>query len=191
MSTELTIHQKSLEVSRLCGDTPITTYFRALVAEQTGVVITPDMPKTAIRKAICDFEERMREAEVRGQLIDESNLYPVKHYFTDGVVARSMFIPKGSVIVGKIHRHEHLNFLTKGHVTVVTEEGGMEELWGGMILVSPVAAKRLLIAHEDTMWTVVHRSEAKNPAELEEEVIAKDYSEFSSPQLELNLEGVH
>jgi hypothetical protein len=34
-----------------------------------------------------------------------------------------MFIPKGTVIIGKIHRHQHLNFILQGKVSVATEFG--------------------------------------------------------------------
>ena len=32
----------------------------------------------------------------------------VTHYFSKGVYARQMFIPKGTVLTGKMHKHNHL-----------------------------------------------------------------------------------
>src|SRR5689334_15204844 len=49
---------------------------------------------------------------------------PLQHVFAPGAYARTIFIPAGTVIVGKIHKHQHLNILSQGVVTVVTEGGG-------------------------------------------------------------------
>src|ERR1700677_1255262 len=42
--------------------------------------------------------------------------FPIKHYFSKGVYAREMFLPKGHFCVGKIHKHENLMILSQGDV---------------------------------------------------------------------------
>lgn len=80
---------------------------------------------------------------------------PLTHVFTTGIYARQIFIPKGTIIVGKIHRHDHLNFISVGDVTVVTKDG-RERIKGPCTMVSTKGTKRALIAHADTVWTTIH-----------------------------------
>ena len=91
---------------------------------------------------------------------------------------REMFIPKGYMFTGKIHKHAHPNFLMRGEVLVVTEHGGVEYLKAPMAMISHPGTKRAVIALEDTWWIVVHVTDATNPRELEEDVIATSYEEF-------------
>jgi quercetin dioxygenase-like cupin family protein len=141
-------------------------------------MMTPITDPLTIRRLICDFEAKMHVAVFNQQITDENADYVIKHHFTPGVYAREMHIPAGHIVVGKIHRHEHLNFLSKGHVTVLTEAGGIEELHAGETLTSPAGVKRLLITHEDTIWTVIHATEETDLGKVEEAVIAKDYRDF-------------
>ena len=109
------------------------------------------------------------------------------HYFTPKddkygchAYAREMFIPKGTIIVGKIHRHQHLNFISKGKVIVFTEFG-QKHLEAPCTFVSEVGLKRAVYAEEDTLWTTVHLTEFGAEEELdkiEEEVIAPSYNEL-------------
>jgi len=45
------------------------------------------------------------------------------HWFAPGIYLRTLFIPKGHVLVGAIHRHEALNILLKGKISVVNSHG--------------------------------------------------------------------
>lgn len=109
------------------------------------------------------------------------------HYFTPidekygcCTYAREMLIPKGTLIIGKIHKHQHLNFITKGAVTVFTEFG-TKKLVAPCTFVSEVGLKRSVYAEEDTIWTTVHLTEHNTESklsEIETEVIAKDYNEL-------------
>lgn len=76
------------------------------------------------------------------------------HHFADGLVARTILIPAGTVLTGAAHKAEHLN-IAAGDITVWTE-AGMRRLTGYHVLPSLPAAKRVGIAHADTYWTTVH-----------------------------------
>lgn len=103
---------------------------------------------------------------------------PLQHVFAPGAYARTIFIPAGSVIVGKIHKHPHLNVLSMGHVTVYTEGGGEEDLHGPLTMVSPPGTKRAVYAHADTVWTTIHLTNETDLDKIEEHVIAKTYEEY-------------
>ena len=103
---------------------------------------------------------------------------PLQHTFAPGVYVRTIFIPAGSVVVGKIHKHSHANVLSQGHVTVLTEGGGLQELLGPITMVSEPGTKRAVYAHTDTVWTTIHPTNKTELADIEEETIAKDYADY-------------
>lgn len=139
--------------------------------------------------AIADAQEQLSKGTLNGA---RSKLYtlqasvgalpevdmPLQHVFAPGAYARTIFIPAGSVIVGKIHKHQHLNILSMGHVTVYTEGGGEEDLRGPLTMVSPPGTKRAVFAHADTVWTTIHLTDETDLAKIEDHVIAKDYEEY-------------
>lgn len=113
-----------------------------------------------------------------GAVFGDSAQLPLKHYFADGVYVREIFIPKGYVLTGKIHKHVHPNFLMQGSVIVVTEHGGREHLKAPLCMISQAGTKRAVLALEDTIWVTVHHNpEGETDLEkLEEWIIAKDYT---------------
>ena len=104
---------------------------------------------------------------------------PLKHTFPSGVYVREIFLPKDSIVIGKIHRHDHLNFISYGDVTVLTKDG-RKRVKGPATMISSAGTKRAVYAHEDTVWTTVHAN-PKNETDLEKlenEIICKNYDEF-------------
>lgn len=124
-----------------------------------------------IRLAIAALEaEMMKYEQVEVDL---------KHTLTTGVYAREVFIAKGTVIVGKIHRHDHLNFISYGDVTVLTK-AGRQRFVGPCTMISTAGTKRALYAHEDTVWTTIHANPTNETdfEKLEDFIICKNYDEF-------------
>jgi hypothetical protein len=111
----------------------------------------------------------------------------VNHYFSPKdekygccTYAREMLIPKGTLIIGKIHRHQHLNIISKGKVVVYTEFGE-KHLEAPITFVSEIGLKRSVYAVEDTLWTTIHLTEfvgEENLDKIEQEVISPDYQEM-------------
>ena len=139
-------------------------------------------PREAVRAKIL----RLQDAMMADPRFDrECKDFPVKHFKAPGMIGRQMLIPKGGLIVGKIHKHAHLNQISYGHVRVLTETGPME-IVGPHTFTSEPGTKRVVIALEDTLWTTFHlnpneydpESEA-DMRKLEDEIIAKSYDELS------------
>jgi hypothetical protein len=127
----------------------------------------------------------------------------LKHYFTPkdekygcSTYAREIFLPKGSFVIGKIHRHQHLNFISKGKVKVFTEFGE-KHFEAPCTFISEVGLKRAVYAEEDTIWTTVHLTEFENESDLdkiEQEVISPTYDDMglialANTPLELAAQG--
>lgn len=109
---------------------------------------------------------------------------PLQHVFAPGAYARTMFIPAGTVIVGKIHKHAHLNILSQGTVLVITETEGDRQLTGPLTMVSPPGTKRAVHALTDVVWTTIHLTNETDLAKIEEEVIAKNFEEYEQFRLQ-------
>ena len=82
----------------------------------------------------------------------------VRHYFSKGVYARELHIPKGTTLTGHIHKFENFNIMSKGDMSVLTENG-IERVQAPFSIVSPPGTKRVAYAHEDTIWTTIHGTE--------------------------------
>lgn len=102
---------------------------------------------------------------------------PVKHYFSKGVYGRELFIPKGTVLTGKIHKYSQLNIMSKGELSVLTEDG-IKRVKAPFTVVSPAGTKRVAYAHEDTIWTTIHGTEETDLEKIEEHFIAQSEVEY-------------
>lgn len=146
---------------------------------------TPE--KIKFRQDVLTTETGIKNLISEGKIADALPDCTLTHYFTPKddkygchAYAREMFIPKGTVIIGKIHRHQHLNFISKGKVIVITEFG-QKHLEAPCTFVSEVGLKRAVYAEEDTLWTTVHLTEHGNEEDLskiEDEVIAPSYDDL-------------
>ena len=121
------------------------------------------------REGIMELEKAMMEHpnQVEMELV---------HHFSKGLYARELKIPAGTLLVGKIHKHKSLNILAQGDISLLTEEG-TKRVKAPYTVVSKPGIKRVGYAHEDCTWITVHATEETNLEKIEDEVIAKDYSE--------------
>ena len=134
-------------------------------------------------ETIANFREKVFQLQDFMDGVEAKADCPVKHIFAPGVYAREIFIPAGSLVVGKIHKHAHLNFITKGRVKVATETGA-REYEAPYTFVSEVGTKRAVYAIEDTIWTTIHVTDETDLEKIEDYVIAKSYDDL--PALEVS-----
>lgn len=115
---------------------------------------------------------------------------PVKHYFSQGVYAREITIPKDTILTGKIHKFSQLNILSKGDISVLTDEG-IKRIQAPFTIVSPPGTKRIAYAHEECVWTTIHGTELTDLEKIEERFIAKDHQDYLEfcEQLKLQEKG--
>ena len=133
--------------------------------------------KVVDRDGIIGFENILKKHP--GSFVGDSKNCPLKHSFSDGIYVREITIPAGMIIVGKIHKHEHPNFLLKGKVFVITEDGG-QELTAPCSMISKAGTKRALYAITELVWTTIHHNptNTQNLEELEKIIIASSYKNF-------------
>ncbi|QDP58709.1 MAG: hypothetical protein Tp125SUR00d2C35697761_44 [Prokaryotic dsDNA virus sp.] len=98
-----------------------------------------------------------------------------KVYSADGVYAREIFIPKGTVLVGEIHLLAQINVVSQGKIRVATEEG-VKTVEAPHTFVSPAGTKRAGYVLEDTVWTTFLPTDNTSDADIYKEFIAPDYN---------------
>ena len=134
------------------------------------------------RNGIIELQNALMEF-VDGENIvkGDSEVFPLKHTFTDGIYIRQMSMRKGSAVIGKIHRHNHVWFLLTGHISVADEHDTVEHI-APCYVEAPAGSKRVIYAHEDSIWVNIHANptNTQDLEELEELIIAKDYEEFNN-----------
>ncbi len=86
-------------------------------------------------------------------------------------------MPKGSVVVGKIHATEHFNIILKGLVTVATVEGS-HTYRAPATFVSKAGIQKVVLMHEDCIWQTVHVTDKTDVEEIEREIIVDDYDQL-------------
>lgn len=104
----------------------------------------------------------------------------VFHHFSYGIYARELHIPEGTILTGEIHKFENLNILSKGRISVLTEEG-IKEVGAPFTVVSPPGTKRIAYAHTDCIWTTIHGTFERDLDIIKQQFVAtteKDWLEF-------------
>ena len=112
-------------------------------------------------------------------IITDSKKVPIRHFFMDGVYVREMTMFKDWFVVGAIHKHLHMCFLLKGHITVAHEDDVVDYI-APCFIVSKPGIKRVLYAHEDSIWYNTHKNptNTEDIIQLEKEIVCTSYQEY-------------
>lgn len=141
-----------------------------------------DKSPLALRDKIEQLEQAMLQMPEHQIEIEPT------HHFSKGIYAREILIPKGTTLTGKIHRTEHLNIISQGDISVLTEQG-IKRIRAPFTMVSLPGTKRVGYAHEDTVWTTIHGTEETDLDKLEAELIAESHAALSVDEIKLIREG--
>jgi hypothetical protein len=84
-----------------------------------------------------------------------SDMFPLKHSFSEGIYIREMFMQKGGLVIGKLYKISHTWFLLEGEITVATDEG-VKHFIAPCYVYAPEGTKRVIQAVEDTIFVNVY-----------------------------------
>jgi hypothetical protein len=107
---------------------------------------------------------------------------PVEHEFGDGLYIRRLLIPKGTLIVGRVHKIGCVNVVEQGDIAVLTESGAMR-VRTGFLVHSPAGLQKLGYANEDTVFTNIFSTNETDIETLEAMIVCDTHD-----QIELALE---
>lgn len=121
--------------------------------------------QVVIRKAFDDIEAKMAQfPQVR---------LPLNHLFTPGLYIREVLLPKGTLLTSKIHMTEHPFVISRGLVSVWSGiEGEKPMLFGAPYTgVTKSGTRRIIYAHEDTIWSTFHVTKETDIEKIERDII--------------------
>ncbi len=124
---------------------------------------------------------KVLESYGNGESIVETPHAPLTHDFADQLYIRRMDMVAGSVVVGAIHNHKHVWFLLTGKLSIYSNNK-LEDYVAPCYVVSEPGTKRLIYAHEQSIFVNVHKnpSNTKNIEELEKEIVSFTEEEFKN-----------
>lgn len=116
---------------------------------------------------ICAFEKELLSLE-------QEEIEP-EHIFSGGVYIRQIRIPKGTLIIGKRHRHATCNILMDGDLSLYVGGGSPPvRVTGPLVFESPPNSKKMGFAHKDTIFMNIHPTELTDLVEIEKEFIISE-----------------
>lgn len=113
-----------------------------------------------------------------------SDAFPLKHTFAEGIYVREMFIKATGLIIGRVHKNDHVWFLLSGELEIATEHG-TELFIGPCYIKSPAGTKRVLHAITDSIFVNVfpNPNNITNIEELENNLSCIYYSSYEKYKL--------
>lgn len=112
-------------------------------------------------------------------VVGDSEMFPLKHTFVDGLYIREMEMKKDHFAIGKLQKREHLWMLLKGHLTITTLDGTQDYI-GPCYIKSAGGIKRAVYAHEDSIFVNIYPNpdNGEDLDKIENTWIAKNYLEY-------------
>ena len=105
-----------------------------------------------------------------------------QHYQIKGVYARTMFVPAGMLVTGKIHNFESIGILAQGTMRITNGETSVV-VSAPYIAVDKPGIKRLGYAETDCTFISVHRTDAEEINDIEDELVSDTFEEFEIKRL--------
>lgn len=131
--------------------------------------------------ANLDFRSKIDalEEQMKGMKTIPIEDLPVRHHFGGGMYAREMFLAAGTIVTGRIKKHEHISVISLGEVYEGTENS-KRHIKAPFTMVSAPGTKRLVVAVTDTVWTTIHKTDKTDLDELDKELIAETHAELEN-----------
>ncbi len=102
----------------------------------------------------------------------------VTNHFAEGLYGRELLIPKGVLVVSRVHKRPLINVISKGHVIILDVDGRREVHSPATFANEKAGTQRVVYAVEETVWTTIHATECTEEEGIMEEMSTTSYSEF-------------
>jgi hypothetical protein len=149
------------------------------MVENNSLALKPVMDvldfNLALNMPIEVLRDTIGELEVILNTLPQTDC-PLKHYFSPGVYGREIFMPKGSLVIGKIHKNQTMNIISVGEISILSIDGVIR-VKAPYTFVSSPGAKRVVYMHTDCIWTTFHGTHETDLGKIEDEIIAKTYDD--------------
>lgn len=131
------------------------------------------------------FTEQLALKKIESVMLQREQVdIPVEHTFSGGVYIRQIFIPKGTIAMGKRHRHETCNILVSGELSIYMGKNiPMIKVKGPYLFTSKPNTKKFVYCHKDTIFMNIHPTKETDLEKIEKEFI------ITEEEYELLIEG--
>ena len=138
---------------------------------------------TQFEQALTQSVKEDNEEEFSRSITGETE-GAVTHNFADGQYIRTIVMPKGLVVTTKIHNQNHPFFIMTGEVSIFSEQG-VQQIKAPYHGITKRGTKRVLYVHEECVFITVHCTDKLDLKEVEEECIAKNFSEVNKVPIDI------
>lgn len=156
-----------------------------------NLVLQPEMTLEGLAEVVGD---RLREPPENAETIDiveEAILkfpqieFPVVHRFTPGLYIRECFLPKNSLVTSVVHKKTHPYVVSQGDISVWVKNAPINRIIAPYTGITMAGTRRLLFAHEDTIWTTFHVTDELDP----DKIIFEATDSYANPLLDKTREN--
>lgn len=120
-------------------------------------------------KTNVDQEEQLKTTELN-------------HYRIPGVYVRELKLKAGTILTGKIHNFESIGILSQGRIRILTSDGAFI-VEAPYVTVDKPGIKRLGVCETDCTFVTVHRTDAEEISDIEDELVSDTFEEFEIKRL--------
>ena len=108
---------------------------------------------------------------------------PLVHNFFPGLYARQIAIPARTLVTSRTHKTTHPFVVLSGDISVSDGHGNTTRFKTGHFGVTRPGTKRILFAHEDTVWVTFHPTNETDPDVIASQILEQeDLSHFKNPE---------
>ncbi len=122
-----------------------------ITARVNGNIVVGNEELNIVDKLSVGFKESVKGLVSGLKSLDNDNT-EIKNYHANGSYVREMFIPKGTCVVGRVHKWECVNILLSGTIAIVDNDGNKKVMTAPAIFVSRPGHQKIGYAIEDTRW---------------------------------------
>jgi hypothetical protein len=101
---------------------------------------------------------------------------PLIHRFTPGMYIREIFMPKDTILTTLLHLTTHPFFVLQGDVSVYYNGIPTQRYKAPYTGITEAGTRRMLLTHEDTIWTTCHVTDLTDPDEIIESITSRDFN---------------
>jgi hypothetical protein len=138
-----------------------------------------------VRQDIDRLEQALRDEIDAGNLVEtlhdgetDEGSDQCNHYFAKGVYVRSLVIPSGTLVVGRLHLQSRVCIVATGRCTFIDEfrKQTVSAPWIGEF---KAGSKTAVFAHETTLWIAISGTDIKDPKTAVAQLTALNHEALS------------
>lgn len=99
--------------------------------------------------------------------------FKTEHYFSGGMYGRKMTLPAGILLIGRVHKTDHLFICAQGEAIVWTDTG-MRKIYAGDVIPTKAGTKNVVLAITETIGFTALKTDKTDVAEAEDELVEND-----------------